>query len=137
MFLRCSSCLVALACLLQLTASAQKAAEKVEPAITFHFSDITSSSGIHFQHAISPEKKYIMEAMSGGVLLLDYDQDGWLDIYFTNAPSVAMALHGEKAKSALYRNNHRSEEHTSELQSQSNLVCRLLLEKKKLNCNIV
>src|SRR2546427_6833919 len=27
----------------------------------------------------------------------------------------------------------RSEEHTSELQSQSNLVCRLLLEKKKIN----
>src|SRR2546430_7261568 len=29
--------------------------------------------------------------------------------------------------------NDRSEEHTSELQSQSNLVCRLLLEKKKQN----
>src|SRR2546430_6848465 len=29
----------------------------------------------------------------------------------------------------------RSEEHTSELQSQSNLVCRLLLEKKKHNCS--
>src|SRR2546430_5624512 len=29
---------------------------------------------------------------------------------------------------------HRSEEHTSELQSQSNLVCRLLLEKKKNTC---
>src|SRR2546430_3126798 len=29
---------------------------------------------------------------------------------------------------------HRSEEHTSELQSQSNLVCRLLLEKKKIYC---
>src|SRR2546430_12638054 len=29
--------------------------------------------------------------------------------------------------------NFRSEEHTSELQSQSNLVCRLLLEKKKKN----
>src|SRR2546430_11780876 len=29
------------------------------------------------------------------------------------------------------RVDHRSEEHTSELQSQSNLVCRLLLEKKK------
>src|SRR2546430_8835773 len=29
------------------------------------------------------------------------------------------------------RARHRSEEHTSELQSQSNLVCRLLLEKKK------
>src|SRR2546425_7454313 len=44
--------------------------------------------------------------MSGGVLLLDYDQDGWLDIYFTNAPSVDQALLGTKAKSALYRNNH-------------------------------
>src|SRR5688572_31777864 len=33
--------------------------------------------------------------------------------------------------SQLYNNVSRSEEHTSELQSQSNLVCRLLLEKKK------
>src|SRR2546430_3905719 len=31
----------------------------------------------------------------------------------------------------LWRSRSRSEEHTSELQSQSNLVCRLLLEKKK------
>src|SRR2546427_9128567 len=31
------------------------------------------------------------------------------------------------------QNTMRSEEHTSELQSQSNLVCRLLLEKKKKN----
>src|SRR5256886_7150368 len=30
-----------------------------------------------------------------------------------------------------FRSQRRSEEHTSELQSQSNLVCRLLLEKKK------
>src|SRR2546427_7000196 len=30
--------------------------------------------------------------------------------------------------------DQRSEEHTSELQSQSNLVCRLLLEKKKKSC---
>src|SRR5688572_32261993 len=34
-----------------------------------------------------------------------------------------------------YAGNDRSEEHTSELQSQSNLVCRLLLEKKKKNKN--
>src|SRR2546430_8385542 len=31
----------------------------------------------------------------------------------------------------------RSEEHTSELQSQSNLVCRLLLEKKKKNTHTI
>src|SRR2546430_2957013 len=32
---------------------------------------------------------------------------------------------------------HRSEEHTSELQSQSNLVCRLLLEKKKARGHVL
>src|SRR2546430_11852606 len=35
------------------------------------------------------------------------------------------------------RLGHRSEEHTSELQSQSNLVCRLLLEKKKYNLSYI
>src|SRR2546430_3991746 len=34
------------------------------------------------------------------------------------------------------RRRNRSEEHTSELQSQSNLVCRLLLEKKKKNTKL-
>src|SRR2546430_10831011 len=33
--------------------------------------------------------------------------------------------------------NRRSEEHTSELQSQSNLVCRLLLEKKKKEADTI
>src|SRR2546427_3852965 len=43
-------------------------------------------------------------------------------------PAEALRRHVRLASRALY---HRSEEHTSELQSQSNLVCRLLLEKKK------
>ncbi len=68
--------------------------------------DITQKAGIRFQHFYDPEKRYIVESMSGGVLLLDYDRDGWLDIYFTNAPSVAGALKGEKARGALYHNNH-------------------------------
>ncbi|HEY6375879.1 MAG TPA: VCBS repeat-containing protein, partial [Edaphobacter sp.] len=68
--------------------------------------DITSSTGIYFEHRASSEQKYIVESMSGGVALIDYDGDGWLDIYFTNAPNVAMALEGKKAKSALFHNNH-------------------------------
>lgn len=68
--------------------------------------DVTRATGIQFEHLAAPEKKYIVESMSGGVLLLDYDRDGWTDIYFTNAPTVAMALKGEKARGALYRNNH-------------------------------
>ncbi len=68
--------------------------------------DITKSTGIHFSHLSSPEAKYVVESMSGGVALIDYNRDGWPDIYFTNAPSVEMALAGKKARSALYRNNH-------------------------------
>lgn len=83
---------------------AQTPAKAELPAISFE--DVTARSGITFEHAVSLEKKYLYESMSGGVLLLDYDQDGWLDIYFTNAQSVAMSLAGQKAKSALYRNNH-------------------------------
>ncbi len=68
--------------------------------------DVTPSTGIHFEHMSSPEAKFIAESMSGGVALIDYDGDGWPDIYFTNAQSVDMALHNVKARSALYRNNH-------------------------------
>jgi hypothetical protein len=68
--------------------------------------DITSKTGITFQHTSDPEKKIVIESVSGGVILFDYDRDGWLDIYFTNAPTVAMALKGQKAKGALYHNNH-------------------------------
>src|SRR5438270_8516908 len=47
---------------------------------------------------------------------------------------AATIRHGARALAAVYQAKApwcRSEEHTSELQSQSNLVCRLLLEKKK------
>ena len=68
--------------------------------------DITASTGISFDHLSSPEQKYIVESMSGGVALIDFDRDGWPDIYFTNAQSVEMAIAGKKARSALYHNNH-------------------------------
>jgi hypothetical protein len=68
--------------------------------------DITESTGIKFEHIASPDAKFIVESMSGGVALIDYDGDGWPDVLFTNAPSVEMALKGKKARSALYHNNH-------------------------------
>ena len=67
--------------------------------------DITSSTGIKFRHLSSPEAKYIVESMSGGVAVIDYNRDGWPGIYFTNAQNVAMALAGKKAYGALYHNN--------------------------------
>jgi hypothetical protein len=65
--------------------------------------DTTDSTGIKFDHLSSPEQKYIVESMSGGVALIDYDRDGWPDLYFTNAQSVEMALTGKKSRSAQRR----------------------------------
>ena len=70
------------------------------------FTDVTAKAGIHFRHLAAPEKKYIVESMGGGVIVIDYDRDGWPDVYFTNAPTVDMTLRGEKASGALYHNNH-------------------------------
>jgi hypothetical protein len=69
------------------------------------FVDITKSARITFEHVSSPEKRYIVESMSGGVALLDYDNDGLLDIYFVNSLTVDLVKANGKTKSVLYRNN--------------------------------
>jgi enediyne biosynthesis protein E4 len=99
-----TSIFIAAASLTHCKALAQGRVEKPLPVP--QLIDITESTGIHFEHLSSPEQKFIVESMSGGVALIDYDGDGWLDIYFTGAPSVAMQLEGKKARSALYHNNH-------------------------------
>ena len=68
--------------------------------------DITAKAGIAFTHTSSKEKKFIFESMTGGVIIFDYDRDGWPDIYFTNAPTVEMALAGQTSLGVLYHNNH-------------------------------
>src|SRR2546430_4944836 len=52
----------------------------------------------------------------------------WLDVFADYPAPASLAL--EDVRRNIGAVNERSEEHTSELQSQSNLVCRLLLEKK-------
>ena len=68
------------------------------------FRDVTQAAGVTFVHHAAPEKKFIVESMSGGVALFDYDNDGRLDIYFVDSLTVDTAGDPEKARSALYRN---------------------------------
>src|SRR5437667_660850 len=70
-----------------------------------HFTDVTEKAGITFKHVSSPEKKYIVESMSGGLALIDYDNDGYPDIYFVNSLTVDLVKSKGKTKSALYHNN--------------------------------
>ncbi|HEU4712117.1 MAG TPA: CRTAC1 family protein [Pyrinomonadaceae bacterium] len=69
------------------------------------FTDITVAAGITFKHVASPEKRYIVESMSGGVALIDFDNDGDLDIYFVNSLTVDLVKSKGKTRSELYRND--------------------------------
>jgi hypothetical protein len=73
------------------------------------FQDITKQAGLSgWTHKMGvPEKKFIVETNGSGVALLDYNNDGWLDIYLVNGSTLA-ALDGKEAppKAALFRNNH-------------------------------
>jgi len=74
-------------------------------SVKIQFTDITKTAGITFKHVASPEKRYIVESMSGGVALFDYDNDGDLDIYLVNSLTVDLVKSKTKTKSELYRND--------------------------------
>ena len=73
-------------------------------AVKVRFTDITAQAGLTFKHVASPDKKYIVESMSGGVALFDYDNDGDLDIFFVNSLTVDLVKSKGKTRSELYRN---------------------------------
>lgn len=68
------------------------------------FDDVSDAVGVQFIQTSAPEKKYILESMSGGVALLDVDNDGWQDIYLVNSLTVDTADQPKSAPSALFRN---------------------------------
>jgi len=73
-------------------------------AITFR--DVTQKAGIHFVHNNGAYgKKYLPETMGPGVAFIDYDNDGWPDIFIVNG--MDWPGHGGKHSTPkLYHNNH-------------------------------
>ena len=73
------------------------------------FEDISEKAGLtKWTHKMGgPEKNYIIETKGSGVGLIDYDNDGWLDIYVVNG-STFDALSGKETPphAALFHNNH-------------------------------
>ena len=70
------------------------------------FRDVTAAAGIHFRHerAASDQKLYL-ETMGAGVGWIDYDQDGFLDIFFVNSGYTPFFHPAQPPQPALYRNN--------------------------------
>ena len=73
------------------------------------FEDVSEKAGLtKWTHKMgTPPKNYIVETKGSGVGLIDYDNDGWLDIYLVNG-STFDALDGKETPphAALFHNNH-------------------------------
>ena len=68
--------------------------------------DVTASSGVDFIHNNGAYgQRFLVETMSGGLALLDYDQDGDLDIYFLNGAPVNAPIPVPPPRDALFRND--------------------------------
>ena len=73
------------------------------------FKDIAKEAGLTtWTHRMgSPQKRTIVETIGSGVALLDYDNDGWLDIYLVNGSTrEALAAKAPPPHAALFHNNH-------------------------------
>src|SRR5437588_2394625 len=85
----------------------QRAAKMPASAVSAQFVDVTRAAGIDFHLTCgSPEKRYIMESMCGGIAVFDYDNDGWMDIFLVNGSTLEDLHAGKCHASKLYRNNH-------------------------------
>ena len=73
------------------------------------FEDASEKAGLtKWTHKMgTPEKNYIIETKGSGVGLIDYDNDGWLDIYIVNGSTVdALTGKAKAPQAALFHNNH-------------------------------
>ena len=79
-------------------------AQSADAGITFQ--DVTAKAGIHFVHNNGAfGKKFLPETVGPGVAFIDYDNDGWPDIFLVNG--THWLGHGQKHTTPkLYHNNH-------------------------------
>jgi enediyne biosynthesis protein E4 len=89
-----------LASLLLLLPFCAQNAQDQKPALAFE--DVSKQAGLTVAHHSSPEKRYIIESMSGGVGFIDCDNDGKLDIVTVNGSSVDRYLQGGDPMVTLY-----------------------------------
>jgi hypothetical protein len=70
------------------------------------FVDVASSSGIVFRHEnAASSEKYLIETMGGGAAWIDYDNDGYLDLYLVNSAATKVYAPTHPLRNALYHNN--------------------------------
>jgi len=77
------------------------------PVVTPGFEEVSpASSGIRWVHTAGKSgEKYLPETSGAGCAFLDYDNDGWMDIYLVNSGQCDFYQPPRPLRNALYRNN--------------------------------
>jgi len=73
-----------------------------QPVPLPHFKDISREAGLTVPHISTPDKQYIVESISGGVGLIDCDNDGKLDIIVANGSTIEHFRQGGDPLITLY-----------------------------------
>jgi hypothetical protein len=91
---------------LQVKSQVQRTSREAKPGVTFE-EVLPRMSGITWVHnnAHSPER-YLPETVGAGCAFFDYDNDGWMDIYFVNSGASDFYSPPAPLRNALYHNNH-------------------------------
>ena len=75
------------------------------PRGPIHLRDVTGRTGITFRHTDgSGGRRYIVETVTAGLALFDYDGDGYVDVYFLNGAPLRGTQVDRLPRNALYRN---------------------------------
>jgi hypothetical protein len=72
------------------------------------FTDVTAAAGLSHARNVSgspDDKQFLLEEMGCGAAFLDYDNDGWLDIFLVNGSSLDPRVRDTRPTSTLFRNN--------------------------------
>jgi hypothetical protein len=83
-------------------AHSQTARAEITQSAVPQFEDVAEKAGLNVSHISSTDKKYIVESMSGGVGLIDCDNDGKLDIVTVNGSTVERYKQGGDLLITLY-----------------------------------
>ena len=89
------------------SAQPQPDVKLTSPIPRIQFEDVASKAGLTALHVTGFEKRkdYIIETTGSGVALIDYNNDGWLDIFLVNGTTLEGSPKGQEPTNHLYRNN--------------------------------
>ncbi len=98
---------VALLCLAAAWRGAKSADGSANDGYGVKFTNVARAAGISHKTVYGDERKnkYLLETTGSGVAWFDYDNDGWLDLFFVNGTRLGGFPKGEEPTTHLYHNN--------------------------------